>query len=185
MEPGTSLNNIIWDILLRTRLNHLITYGDIRQAFQDRDVLRFHWFFETNPNHLQILKTTRADFGISQTPIFLNEIVKVHLQISPSFHQSQEEQIRDLAENIYVDDIITVGAVPQEAIQLKDIAMATLRDVGFKLGKWKFNISELQNDPWCHQLMQNKHTQNVILEMIFMTQKILELSGARKEMKLN
>ena len=70
-------------------------------------MLRFRWFLEKNPNHLQILKITRAIFGIAQTPIFLNEIVKVHLEIFLSFHQSQEEQIRDLAENIYVDDIIT------------------------------------------------------------------------------
>ena len=113
-------------------------------------MLRFHWFLEKNPNHLQILKITRATFGIAQIPIFLNEIVKVHFEISLSFHQSQEEQIRDLAENIYVDDIITVGAVPEEAIQLKDIAMATFKYAGFKLCKWKFNIPELEYDPWCH-----------------------------------
>ena len=157
MERGASLDNIIWDILLRIRLNPITTCGDIREVFlqiriwkQDRDVLRFHWFLEKNPNHLQILKITRATFGIAQIPIFLNEVVKVHFEISLSFHQSQEEQIRDLAENIYVDDIITVGAVPEEAIQLKDIAMATFKDAGFKLRKWKFNIPELEYDPWCH-----------------------------------
>ena len=49
-----------------------------------------------------------------------------------------------------MDDIITVGAVPEEAIQLKDIAMATFKDAGFKLRKWNFNIPELEYDPWCH-----------------------------------
>ena len=89
---------------------------------------------------------TRAIFGIVQSPFFLNGTAKIHLERSLSLHQSQEEQIRDITENIQMDGIITGGAITKEEIQLKEIAKATLKDVGFKLQKWKSNIPKLKNE---------------------------------------
>ena len=45
-----------------------------------------------------------------------------------------------------MDGIITGGAITKEEIQLKEIAKATLKDVGFKLQKWKSNIPRLKNE---------------------------------------
>ena len=45
-----------------------------------------------------------------------------------------------------MDGIITGGAITKEEIQLKEIAKATLKDVGFKLQKWKSNIPKLKNE---------------------------------------
>ena len=45
----------------------------------------------------------RTFFGIVQSLFFLNETVRVHLERYLPLYQSQEEQIRDIAENIYVD----------------------------------------------------------------------------------
>ena len=154
LETGPPLHNLIWDILLRTRLNPIIICGDVRQAFlqirireQDRDALRFHWLLEKKSNQLQVLRFTRAIFGLVQSPFFLNGTIKVHLEKSLSLYPSQEEQIRDIAENIYVDDIITGGAIPEVVSELKETAIATFKDAGFKLHKWKSNIPELENEP--------------------------------------
>ena len=45
-----------------------------------------------------------------------------------------------------MDDIITGGAIPERAIQLKKIVIATFKEAGFKLQKWKSNISEVENE---------------------------------------
>ena len=110
LETGPPLQNLFWDILLRTRLNLVIVCGDIRQAFlqirireQDRDTLRFHWLLEKNLNHLQILRFTRAILGIVRSSFFLDGTVKIHHERYLSLHQRHEEQIRDIAENIYVN----------------------------------------------------------------------------------
>ena len=45
-----------------------------------------------------------------------------------------------------MDGIITGGAITKEEIQLKEIAIATLKDVRFKLQKWKSHIPKLKNE---------------------------------------
>ena len=49
VETGPSLQNVLWDILVRTRLRPVLLCGDIEKAFlyirireNDRDALRFH-----------------------------------------------------------------------------------------------------------------------------------------------
>ena len=50
LEPGPSLQNLLWDILVRTRLRPVLLCGDIEKAFpqirireNNGDALRFHW----------------------------------------------------------------------------------------------------------------------------------------------
>ena len=50
LETGPSLQNLLWDILVRTRLRPVLLCGDIEKAFlqirireNDGDALRFHW----------------------------------------------------------------------------------------------------------------------------------------------
>ena len=50
LETGTSLQNQIWDIRIRNKIQAVTLAGDLKQAFlqirikeSDRDVLRFHW----------------------------------------------------------------------------------------------------------------------------------------------
>ena len=50
LETGPSLQNFLWDILVRTRLRPVLLCGDIEKAFleirireNDGDALRFHW----------------------------------------------------------------------------------------------------------------------------------------------
>ena len=55
VETGPSLQNVLWDILVRTRLRPVLLCGDIKKAFlqirireNDRDGLRFHWIQNRN-----------------------------------------------------------------------------------------------------------------------------------------
>ena len=84
--------------------------------------------------------------------------VKLHLERSLSLHQIQEEQIRDIAEDIYVDDIITGEVIPVQGRQLNETATDTFKDAGLKLYKWKCNITEVENESLVSLADAEKHT---------------------------
>ena len=49
LHPGPPLQNLLWDVLVRSRFHPVLLTGDLKQAFlrvrikaQDRDSLRFH-----------------------------------------------------------------------------------------------------------------------------------------------
>ena len=49
LETGPSLQNLLWDVLVRNQFHHVAILGDIKQAFlqvrieeSDRDAMRFH-----------------------------------------------------------------------------------------------------------------------------------------------
>ena len=67
LETGPSLQNVIWDILVRNRMQAAMLSGDLKQAFlqrsireQDRNALRFHWSKDTDVHKLEIYRFTRA-----------------------------------------------------------------------------------------------------------------------------
>ena len=62
LETGLSLQNLLWDILVRTRLRSVLLSWDIEKAFlqiqireNDRDALRFHWIQNRDPTNIVIL----------------------------------------------------------------------------------------------------------------------------------
>jgi hypothetical protein len=65
LHPGPSLQNHLWEVLVRQRTHAVALAGDIKQAFlqirikeTERDALRFHW--KQGNDKVQILRFTRA-----------------------------------------------------------------------------------------------------------------------------
>ena len=55
--------------------------GDIEKVFlqirirkSERDVLRFHWVKNSDPNVIEISRFTRLVFGLTQSPFILEDI---------------------------------------------------------------------------------------------------------------
>jgi hypothetical protein len=78
LESGPPLQNLLWDVIVRNRFKPIALAGDIKQAFlqvrirqEDRDVLRFHWLVNQNPSDIEVLRFTRALFGLVQSPFIL------------------------------------------------------------------------------------------------------------------
>ena len=78
LETGPSLQKLIWDILVKNRFQPVALTGDLRQAFlqirireEDRNLLRFHWIKDLQKEELDVLRFTRAVFGLIQSPFFL------------------------------------------------------------------------------------------------------------------
>ena len=79
LETGPSLQNLIWDILVRNRIQAVTVSGDLKQGFlqirireQDRDALRFHWPKDRDLQKLESYRLTRAIWALNQS-LFLSE----------------------------------------------------------------------------------------------------------------
>ena len=85
LEPA--YKNLLWDILVRTRLRPVLLCGDIEKAFllirireNDRDALQFDWIQNCNPTNIEILRFTRLVFGLTQSTFILEGTLKKHFE---------------------------------------------------------------------------------------------------------
>ena len=86
LHPGPSLQNLLWNILIRSRFYSVILTSDLRKAFlqirikeEDRDSLRFHWR-APDSDDTRIYRFTRALFGITSSPFLLACVIDEHLK---------------------------------------------------------------------------------------------------------
>lgn len=87
MYTGPKFGQLIFEILIRFRLQRIALAGDIEKAFlmisiqeKDRDSLRFLWLADPNDeaSGLITLRFTRVVFGVSSSPFLLNATVDHH-----------------------------------------------------------------------------------------------------------
>ena len=151
LHPGPPLQNLLWSILVRSRLTVVIT-GDLRKAFlqvrikeEDRDSLRFHWR-EPGSTKIETYRFTRALFGLKSSPFLLGGVINEHLKI---WEPRQSEIIKELRDDLYVDDLM-MGDVTVEEVEVKKATATTvLKDATFEIHKWHSNAEELgtNSDP--------------------------------------
>ena len=81
----------------------------------DRDVTRFFWLNDvTKPtleNNVHFLRFTRVPFGMISSPFQLAATVKYHL------NTAETPVAKRIANNMYVDNVITGVSTPREADQ--------------------------------------------------------------------
>ena len=150
LETGPPMQKHLWNILVRNRLRPVVITGDIKQAFlqirirkEFRDVLRFHWIKDKSTQDLQVLRFTRAVFGVGQSPFLLGGTLNTHLDKYTT--EEFAEIIEEIKENLYVDDVIGGAETQDEAKTLKEQTIKILGDAKFVLHKWHSNIRELED----------------------------------------
>ena len=126
LEPGPPLQNLLWNVLVRDRLKAVAICGDLKQAFlqvrineEDRDVLRFHWIKDKDPNKIEILRFTHALFGLVQSPFLLTATIEEHLK---RYEDNYPIEIAEIRQILYVDEVISGGSTVKEAKHLKETA---------------------------------------------------------------
>ena len=147
LHPGPPLQNLLWDVLVRSRFHPILLTGDLKQAFlqirikaEDRDSLRFHWK-ETGNDAIQIYRFTRALFGLSCSPFLLGGVLKLHLD---AWEDRYPEIVKQLHEGLYVDDLITGGTTIAEIQTQKEKTIEVFDDATFTIHKWHSNVPELE-----------------------------------------
>ena len=149
METGPALQNLLWNVLVRNRLKPIALSADLKQAFlhvviraDDRDVLRFHWIKNKNPSDIEVLRSTRALFGLVQFPFLLAGTLKQHLN---SLRKRYPADVAEIEKCLYVDDIISGGCTTDEVSSLKETTVSMFEAAKFQLHKWHSNESKLES----------------------------------------
>ena len=101
LETVPPLQNLLWDVLVRNRLKPVALAGDLKQAFlqvriqsEDRDALRFHWIKDRDTSNVEVLRFTRALFGLVQSPFSLGGTLHQHLESMKERYPSEVEEIK-------------------------------------------------------------------------------------------
>ena len=136
-------------MLVRARFHPVLLTGDLKQAFlqvriheQDRDALRFHWFKDLQTKTIEVLRFTRALFGLAPSPFLLGGVIQHHLE---NFRTVYPEIVSEIEKSLYVDDLTSGGEDEIKAKQLKSKATEIFADATFSLHKWHSNIRELES----------------------------------------
>lgn len=101
------------------------------------DVLRFHWF-EAGTSEIEVLRFTRALFGLLQSPFLLGATLKLHLE---SLRNQYPKEVAKIEKCLYVDDIITEWDTTDEVLKLKTTTIIIFQEAKFDLHKWQSNES--------------------------------------------
>jgi hypothetical protein len=142
MEIGPSLQPLLLDMLLRFRRWPVAVCADITKAFlqvvvrpEDRDVHRFLW---NDGGAVRVLRFTRVPFGNCCSPFLLNATVAYHLSLC-----EDSPVVRELAENMYVDDFISGADTEEAACELFEKAHSVMAQAGMVLTKLSTNSTKV------------------------------------------
>ena len=143
LEKGPSLQNKLWDILIRATFRLVILCADIEKAFlqirikeKERESLKFHWIENLTNNTIQFLRFTRLIFGLNQSLFILEGTLKAHFERYESIYL---ELIRKIRDDMYVDDLVTGRESLQEVEKIKSESIELFEKRGFKLHIWQSN----------------------------------------------
>lgn len=147
LRTGPPLQNKLWSVLVRGRLNPVAITGDLQKAFlqvkvkeTDRGAMRFHWRRDEQ-SPLQTLRFTRALFGLTSSPFLLGGVIEMHLN---HWEKKEPELVAKIRKDLYVDDLISGSTTVCKTRELKDKTAAIFQDACFNLHKWHSNVPELE-----------------------------------------
>ena len=113
LETRPVLQNLIWNILIRSRFRPILLCGDIEKVFlqihireSKRDVLHLHRVNSLESKIIKILRFTRLVFGLTQSPFIMEGTLKKHFE---NYKNNFKELIKIIKNGMYVDDLITGG----------------------------------------------------------------------------
>lgn len=144
--PGPNLYNKILKLFFNMRSAKILIVGDLEEMFhqiiikpEHRNALRFLWSDEAGSKP-KIYRMTRLVFGINCAPCIAQQAVKL---TAKEFEKSHPNVAKILANDIYMDDIVTsinsINGAKEVVVQLKMI----LKNAGFNLVKLKSSHPEI------------------------------------------
>ena len=138
LETGPCLLSNLTEILIRFRRWRVAIIADIEKAFlqievneQDCNVHRFLW---NHDNVTKVMRFRRVPFGNCSSPFLLNATLQHHLSVVP-----QTPLVKELKDNIYVDDLLTGTDSELDGCQFIKEATEIMSLASFPLTKWGSN----------------------------------------------
>ena len=117
-------------------------------------MLGFHWIGEESPSGVAVYRFTQGLFGLNQSPFLLGGTLDYH---RTSLEEEFPEEVTEIKESLYVDNIISRGTTMNKMKVLKETAIEIFRRAHFKLLKWHSSENCLE-EPVCTMLfyIENK-----------------------------
>ena len=144
---GPTFLNGMCNIILRFCLHRYGVSTDIEKAFlhvaldeSDRDYTRFLWLSDpTDPgSEFNIYHFKTVLFGSVSSPFMLYAALHFHLQ------KHSSAIANDIADNLYVDNVLTGCAIEAEAIDYYTRARSILDKAKFNLRSWSSNSEKVR-----------------------------------------
>uniref|UniRef100_A0A914X9D3 Peptidase aspartic putative domain-containing protein n=1 Tax=Plectus sambesii TaxID=2011161 RepID=A0A914X9D3_9BILA len=159
-------------ILMRFRKSPIALTTDIEKAFlqvglqeEDRDVTRFLWL--KNPKkpfsqeNIQVYRFCRVTFGVISSPFLLSATLQHLLSQSGSSNASQ------LAENMYVDNILVGAESIEEAKAIYEETKQLFAQASMNVREWTSNAKEVRD--YIQEEDQLKDTKTKVLGILWDT----------------
>ena len=149
LDPGPNLAPLIYDILLRFRMNKIALIGDLEKAFlsvsinpNQRDLLRFLWYDDISKNEPEItfLRFTRLVFGLTCSPFILNQTIRHHLD---QYKEEDHSFVSTVEKSLYVDDFAFSMNSENDCFELYAKLKSCFAEGGFNMRKWATNSPTL------------------------------------------
>ena len=123
LYTGPALTPLLFDVLLRFRMNPIALIADVQKAFhqveiceKDRDSLRFLWSEDpfAEPLVIKEYRFTRVIFGSAPSPFLLNATFQKHLE---SYEEVDKEFMENALSSFYVDDHVGSTDSVKDAVE--------------------------------------------------------------------
>ncbi|XP_059056091.1 uncharacterized protein LOC131849970 [Achroia grisella] len=134
-------------LLIRFREHRIGIVADVEKAFlqvglqnEDRDVTRFLWTKsagrDLSPQNIQHYRFCRVPFGVISSPFLLNATIRHHLK------RSDSAVFKQVAENIYVDNLVTGTDSVENAEKLYNGVKRAFDDLSMNIREWNSNSEQ-------------------------------------------
>ena len=151
LYAGPDLNNTLRSVMLRLRTYSVAFSMDIRLMFNcfgvpvnDRDLLRFHWWEDNDPNKALVSYRYRVHpFGARSSPGVSMFALKAIAAIGRREEVLTEEQARFIEGGFYIDDGMGSQPTAEEVIPLITAVAAFLKTFGLNLHKVNSNSQQV------------------------------------------
>lgn len=151
LQCGPLLLEDLTGIFIRFRAHEIAILADVEKAFlqiglqqKDRDVTRFLWLKNVNrpatKDNILHLRFCRVPFGVISSPFLLNASIKHHLT-----YNNTTESLKELANDIYCDNLVTSVKSMRAAKRLYSDAKASFKDISMNLRAWCSNAKEFMD----------------------------------------
>ena len=146
--PGPDLLQSLIEIIFRFREHQVALSADIEAMFlqvavpsDDSRRLRFFWR-EDPEQRIEVYEDTRHVFGAKSSPTCANYALH---QVAKDNAKEDEDLVRAVQRNFYMDDFLKSVRTPQEAIEIYQKVREILNKGGFKLTKWITSDDEVKS----------------------------------------
>ncbi|VDL84271.1 unnamed protein product [Nippostrongylus brasiliensis] len=146
LHRGPVLLPKLFGLLLRFRIGRIALIADVEKAFlqvrlqeEHRDATRCLWLSDytksPEPDNIKTYRFTRVTFGLKSSPFLQTATVFHHLDQS----QYDRELIKDLKDNLYVDNVIMTSDTSEEALRQYALTKELFNEIHMNLREFQSN----------------------------------------------